>query len=151
MERWGRVIQALRFLNLIAEDGVPTETLKAIAGAPENEAKSLLETTVRAAYATDLHAIDPGQDAQSQISDWFQRYQPRSQTSRMVMLFLSLCREAGIPVKDKQMNGRYGSHRSAHRGRLGQGAQIRAETRARMVRATLRPLLVCFLPSPRTT
>ena len=97
----GRVIQALRFLNVIAEDGEPTDTLKAIAGAPENDVKSLLATAVRDAYSTDFQSIDPGQDTQHQINDWFQRYQPRSQTARMVMLFLSLCREADIPVRDK--------------------------------------------------
>ena len=95
------MIQALRFLNVIAEDGEPTDTLKAIAGAPENDVKSLLATAVRDAYSTDFRSIDPGQETQHQINDWFQRYQPRSQTARMVMLFLNLCREADIPVRDK--------------------------------------------------
>ena len=97
---FGRVTQALRFLNLIHEDGRPTDILDAISGAPDAQYRELLANAIRQAYREDFERIDPGEDTQGQIIDAFRPYQPRSQTARMVMLFLGLCREAGIPVKD---------------------------------------------------
>jgi Family of unknown function (DUF5343) len=96
----GRVTQALTFLGLIDEEGTPTTTLAAMAEAPEAEFKELLAASIREAYAEDFVKIDPAQDSQGQIIDAFRKYEPRSQTARMVMLFLGLAREAGIPVKD---------------------------------------------------
>lgn len=97
----GRVLEALRFLDLIHPDGQPTETLIAISGAPEEEYRALLGTAIQEAYAEDLQrGIDPAQDTQAQIVDAFRRYQPRSQTSRMVMFLLAMCREAGLPVSE---------------------------------------------------
>ena len=96
----GRVRFTLQFLNLVHADGTPTDTLRAIARAPETEYHELLAAAIRDAYAEDFIAIDPAQDNQAQIIDAFRKYDPRSQTARMVMLFLGLCREAAIPVKD---------------------------------------------------
>ena len=95
-----RVVQALRFLNLIHEDGRPTDMFKALAASTDTQYRELLEKVVREAYRNMFDVIDPGQDPQARIIDAFRRYQPRSQTTRMVMLFLGLCREAGIPVLD---------------------------------------------------
>jgi Family of unknown function (DUF5343) len=99
----GRVREALDFLRLIdagEPNDTPTQLLRAMGEAPEAEFKELLAGAIREAYAEDFAKIDPGQDSQAQIIDAFRRYEPRSQTPRMVMLFLGLCREAGIPVKD---------------------------------------------------
>ena len=97
---YGRVMQALRFLAMVTEDGQPSETLRAISAAPEAQYKELLGAALRTAYAEDFERVDPAQDPQSKIQDAFAPYQPRSQTQRMVILFLGLCREAGIPVLD---------------------------------------------------
>jgi hypothetical protein len=97
---FGRVSEALRFLDLVGEDNSPTEKLREIARAAEEPYRVALARTVREAYQEDFSNVDPGQDGQQQIIDWFRRYEPRSQTARMVMLFLGLCREAGIPVKE---------------------------------------------------
>lgn len=97
---FGRVNEALSFLNFVNPDGTPTDLLKAIAAASEAEYRSLLEGAIREAYAEDFVNIDPTQDDQATIVDAFRRYEPRSQTERMVMLFLGLCREAGMSVKD---------------------------------------------------
>lgn len=94
----GRVLDALRFLRLIHPGGEPTEELEAIASATDDEYRELLAARVRQAYAADLSRIDPAQDPQATIISQFRRYQPRSQTMRMVMLFLGLCRSAGMPV-----------------------------------------------------
>lgn len=94
-----RVVFALRFLGLIDTSGRPTDRLRAIAKA-EDDWRDLLAGVVREAYATDFARLDPGQDPQPRIVAAFKRYEPRSQTERMVMLFLGLCRAAGIPVLD---------------------------------------------------
>ena len=97
---FGRVMEALCFLDFIHDDGTVTDRLIALSAAPDEEAKDLLAAAIREAYRDDFERIDPERDSQSQIVSAFQRYQPRSQTARMVMLLLGLCREAGIPVKD---------------------------------------------------
>jgi Family of unknown function (DUF5343) len=97
---FGRVQQALKFLGLVYEDGRPTEMLESIAGASDTEYKQMLAGAIRQAYAEDFERIDPAMDAQGKVVDAFKRYEPRSQTARMVMLFLGLCREAGIPLLD---------------------------------------------------
>jgi hypothetical protein len=102
-----RVVYALRFLRLVEPTGRPTDRLRAIAKAPEEEWRDLLAGVVREAYAADFARLDPAQDTQPRIVSAFKRYEPRSQTDRMVMLFLGLCRAAGIPVldapRDRQM------------------------------------------------
>lgn len=97
---FGRVRDALRFLDLIADDGRPTDRLRALAASTDEEYQMLLASAVRDAYRDDFERVDPAQDTQGQIVNAFRRYLPRSQTARMVMLFLGLCREAGIPVLD---------------------------------------------------
>lgn len=96
----GRVYQALQFLDLVHPDRTPTDRLRAIAAAPEAEYRELLAEGIREAYGADFRSIDPASDDQHRIIDAFRRYEPRSQTTRMVMLFLGLCRAAGIPVLD---------------------------------------------------
>jgi hypothetical protein len=96
----GRVLDALRFLRLIYPGGEPTEALQAIASATDEEYRELLAARIREAYAADLTRVDPAQDTQATVESQFRRYQPRSQTMRMVMLFLGLCRAAGMPVLD---------------------------------------------------
>jgi hypothetical protein len=95
-----RVASALRFLGLITEDDKPTDTLRALAAAPDEQYREILAAAIRNAYEVDFARVDPAQDGQRQIIDAFRPYQPRSQTQRMVMLFLGLCREAGMEVKD---------------------------------------------------
>jgi hypothetical protein len=95
-----RVASALKFLGLVAEDDKPSDTLRALAAAPDEQYREILAGAIRSAYQVDFARIDPAQDGQKQIIDAFRPYQPRSQTDRMVILFLGLCREAGIEVKD---------------------------------------------------
>lgn len=115
---FGRVSNALRFLNLIHEDGRPTPRFSELAAAPEAEYREKLARIVREAYRTELAAIDPTQDTQARIADAFRRYEPRSQTKRMVTLFLGLCREARIPVLDapRERHIREGRLRTASSG-----------------------------------
>lgn len=95
---YGRVNEALRFISVVGDDGRPTDLLRALHAAPDQEYRDALAGALREAYRDDFARIDPGEDTQAQIIDQFAPYQPKSQTARMVMLFLGLCREAGIPV-----------------------------------------------------
>src|SRR5437870_3488774 len=58
----GRVMQALRFLRLIDADGRPTDLLRSLSAAPEQEYRALLEGAVRTAYSPDFDRVDPTQD-----------------------------------------------------------------------------------------
>ena len=95
-----RVSSALEFLGVVDTDDVPTDALSALASCPDDEYKQLLEQTIRTAYASDFENVNPSVDSQQTIIDTFQRYTPKSQHMRQVMLFLGLCREAGMVVVD---------------------------------------------------
>ena len=111
-----RLFATLRFLELITDRDEPTDTLRGLAGSTEDEYRQLLEKTIRRAYADDFERIDPSKDTQERVMNAFQRYTPRSQHSRQVMLFLGLCREAGIPTVDvprrRGMRGKPGGQAS---------------------------------------
>ncbi|HLZ26707.1 MAG TPA: DUF5343 domain-containing protein [Chloroflexota bacterium] len=95
-----RVVATLKFLQFIDEENRPTDTLRALAVAPDEEYRKLLEESVRSAYREDFENIDPAVDPQGKILNAYQRYQPRSQHERQVMLLLGLCREAGMTILD---------------------------------------------------
>jgi hypothetical protein len=123
----GRVLDALRFLSLIEENGRPTDTFVAISGASDEEYREILAGSTRSAYEEDFGRIDPASDTQAQIVDAFRRYQPRSQTSRMVMFFLAMCREAGIPVSEAPRER--GMRTGAGRGGASKSAGAKATPR----------------------
>ena len=122
-----RLFATLRFLELITDKDEPTDTLRGLAGSTEDEYRQLLEKTIRSAYADDFQSIDPSRDTQERVMNAFQRYTPRSQHSRQVMLFLGLCREAGIPTVDvprrRGMRGKSQSQASAGRAALQRSSQ----------------------------
>lgn len=124
---YGRVMQALRFLGMVADDGQPSETLRAISAAPDAQYRELLGAALRTAYADDFERVDPTQDSQVKIQDAFTPYQPRSQIQRMVILFLGLCREAGISVldvpRDRKLQTTSRESRSQSRQNIGRRAR----------------------------
>jgi hypothetical protein len=97
---FGRVKHALRFLNLMDQHGRPTDRLRSLAGAPIDEYRQVLAGVLQEAYREDFERVNPAEDPAHVIVAAFQKYEPRSQTKRMVMLFLGLCREADIEVAD---------------------------------------------------
>ena len=108
---FSRIIQALRFFELIDEDGKPTDQLKMLGAATDAEYREILANTIKKSYSAEFKVIDPAEDPQSRIVDAFRRYQPRSQTDRMAILFLGLCREAKIPVISPQKEQRTGDQK----------------------------------------
>lgn len=91
-----RTIQALRFLDLLDEEGYITENFKAIGNAPSDEYPRLLEQTLRESYEHVFMSLDPATATDKQYENAFRYYQPKAQQSRMIMLFKGLCREAEL-------------------------------------------------------
>lgn len=94
-----RAMFALRFLGLIDGDE-PSAALRAIAVSTDEEYQGILSGLLRDAYREVFEAVDPAEDTHDRIANVFRRYTPGSQKPRMVVFFLGMCREAGIPTLD---------------------------------------------------
>lgn len=93
-----RTLQAFKLLDLLTEQGEPTQALRDFKQAPSDSYKEVLAETLRAAYAP-IFAVtgpDPSTKSAEQIGDAFRTYSPDSLRDRMVSLFLGLCAYAGI-------------------------------------------------------
>ena len=98
-----RTLQALKMLDLLTEDGRPSDVLEGIRLAPESEYKQRLADWLTAAYADALAYVDPATDDEIAIRDAFRKYTPTGQQSRMVTLFMGLFTAAGVmPERSKQ-------------------------------------------------
>jgi hypothetical protein len=92
-----RTVQALHGLDLVdPKTGAPTPTFEALRLAPEAEFKKRLEDWLKGTYADIFAIVDPLKDSEEQIRDAFRGYQPVGQQFRMVLLFLGLCKAAGL-------------------------------------------------------
>lgn len=91
-----RALQALKVLDLLDEEGEPTEALTGLREAPAEDFPARLADVVRAAYAELFAHRDPVSDPPERIVDAFRLYTPASMRPRMVRLFYGLCEEAGI-------------------------------------------------------
>ncbi|MEZ5917942.1 MAG: DUF5343 domain-containing protein, partial [Parvularculaceae bacterium] len=91
-----RTLQALQTLDLIDEDGKPTQVLEGIRLAPEAEYQTRLKEWLTSAYADALQYIEPETATETDIRDAFRSYKPVGQQSRMVSLFSGLFRAAGV-------------------------------------------------------
>lgn len=96
-----RTLAALRFLGLVDDAGTPTPKFESLQIATEDEYRQILEGILRSSYQEAFRVIDPSKDSIMTIDNHFRRYEPISQRKRMVLLFLGLCNEAGIPTLDK--------------------------------------------------
>ena len=95
-----RTLFGLRFLGLISEANEPSSALRSIATSTDEEYMSTMAELIRCAYTEVFVSIDPSQDSQANIVNFFRRYTPASQRERMVTFFLGMCREAGIDTLD---------------------------------------------------
>ena len=97
-----RTLQAMKTLDLLTEDGKPSEVFEGIRLAPTAEYQQRLTEWLNTAYADALIFIDPATDDEVAIRDAFRHYQPTGQQSRMVSLFVGLFTAAGVmPQKEK--------------------------------------------------
>jgi hypothetical protein len=91
-----RTLQALQTLDLIGEDGRPTQVFEGIRRAPEAELRLRLAEWLQGAYADALQFVDPATADEIGIRDAFRSYNPVGQQPRMVTLFSGLFKAAGI-------------------------------------------------------
>lgn len=96
-----RIRQALEFLGLINESGGPEDVLGSLVRSTDEEYRQILEGVIREAYRDVFDVVDPSQDPQDAVINAFRRFEPASQHYRMAVLFLGLCREAGIPILEE--------------------------------------------------
>jgi hypothetical protein len=97
-----RTLQALQALDLINEDGTPTETLEGLRRIPEAEYQNRLQEWLKGAYEEVFTFVDPSTDSSTAIRDAFRTYEPVGQQSRMVTLFMGLCEAAGLITKTQK-------------------------------------------------
>lgn len=91
-----RTLQALRFLNLVDEEGRQTKAFNRIARASTSEYPEILGEIIKEAYSGVFTIIDPAEATDTEFVDAFRFYQPQAQRNRMILLFRGLCQEAGL-------------------------------------------------------
>jgi hypothetical protein len=98
-----RTLQSMKALDLLTDDGRPSEVFEGIRLAPSAEYQQRLAEWLNAAYADALTFIDPATDDEVAIRDAFRKYIPTGQQGRMVTLFMGLFTAAGVmPQRQKQ-------------------------------------------------
>lgn len=97
-----RTLQAMKSLDLLTDDGRPSEVFEGIRLAPTVEYQQRLTEWLSAAYADALSYVDPATDDEVAIRDAFRKYTPNGQQPRMVSLFMGLFTAAGVmPPRQK--------------------------------------------------
>jgi hypothetical protein len=98
-----RTLQALQTLDLIDEQGRPTQTLESIRLAPAAQYEERLREWLNGVYADVLMFIDPATADEVQVRDAFRSYEPVGQQARMVSLFRGLYAAAGVAGEKAQV------------------------------------------------
>ncbi|MDX2262705.1 MAG: DUF5343 domain-containing protein [Gemmatimonadales bacterium] len=95
-----RTMKSLKVLELIDEDGNPTEAFEGLRRATSDEYRPRLSALLKGVYQEVFNFADPATDTAERVADAFRAFNPIGQRNRMVSLFLGLCEEAGIPVPE---------------------------------------------------
>lgn len=102
-----RTLQALKTLDLLDNEGRPSQVFENIRLAPTADYERSLTEWLNAAYADALSYVDPATDDEVAFRDAFRKYTPTGQQSRMVSLFMGLFTAAGVmPLRQKQSTPR---------------------------------------------
>ena len=92
-----RTMQSLKLLDLINDDGTPTEQFEALKLARgDDEFKKRLASWLTSVYAPILSYWSPGTDPLDDLAQAFRGYKPEGQRLRMVALMSALFKYAGI-------------------------------------------------------
>jgi len=102
------LLSTLRFLNLIDDKGVPTPEFRSLQTSGD-EFKHNLEQVVRNAYKDLFAWIDPAVDDRDHIKNFFARSYSPATAEKATAVFLDLCGEAGISIKEERPQKREAS------------------------------------------
>jgi hypothetical protein len=91
-----RTLKALRLLELIDENGHPTEQFKVLAKVRPDQYKDAFASYLRSVYKDVFTIADPANGDMTALQNAFWGYKPRGQHETMVRLFLGLCEYAGL-------------------------------------------------------
>lgn len=92
-----RTMASLRQLGLIDEDGNVTAVMEGFKRGSEDEYRGYLTKHLKDVYGEVFDVLGDVSDATPEAVDTaFRGYEPHGQRGRMVVLFLSLCQEAGL-------------------------------------------------------
>jgi len=97
-----RTHKALRLLELIDENGQPTEQFKVLAKVRPDEYKDAFAGYLRSVYKDVFTYTDPADGDTAAITNAFWGYKPPGQRETMVRLFLGLCEYAGLIPEQKR-------------------------------------------------
>ena len=98
-----RTFQSLVGLELLNEDGTPTEQLQDFrATRGDDEYRNRLQEWLRSVYADVLQYADPSTDPYERVTEAFRTYEPAGQRRAMASLLLGLWKYAGLPVPEGQ-------------------------------------------------
>lgn len=136
-----RVISALKFLNIINDDGTVTDLGESLHLASEEEWPAVLQDALRTSYADIFRVVNPEAAPRQAVRDAFRPMKPTGQQERMTTLFLGLCVMASMDVQD----------RPTQRPGLGVPKKAKIVTRKpRVERSNGKPLLPA-LPAAQVT
>lgn len=97
-----RTLKALRLLELIDENGHPTEQFKVLARVRPDEYIDAFAGHLRSVYKDVFTYTDPADGDTAAIRNAFWGYKPPGQRETMVRLFLGLCEHAGLIPEQKR-------------------------------------------------
>jgi hypothetical protein len=93
-----RTMTALKFLNLLHDDGTTSEQFRAIRYASDDDYQRVLTGILEAAYKEVLDHIDITKAGDRELNNAFIPFSPGGQRPRMITLFQALAKEAGWPL-----------------------------------------------------
>ncbi len=91
-----RVLNSLKTLGLIDDEGNLQDEFKALVDARPDEYQATLAAFLREAYKNIFAVVDPSSATTEELRNAFWGYEPRGQIDSMIRLFVGLCEEAGI-------------------------------------------------------
>lgn len=93
-----RVVLSLKQLELIDEEGMPTEALLAFEKAPTDKYRGVLAAHLRGVYAPVFNVLGPdlSKYTSTEIEDQFRDFSPKTLRGRMAKCFMGLCVYTGL-------------------------------------------------------
>ena len=94
------LLSALKFLDLIENDGTPTSAFRHLQSSGD-EFRGNLEQVIRKAYADLFVRLDTLGGNRERIRNYFANTYSPATAKKATILFIDLCKEAGLPVDEE--------------------------------------------------